>query len=139
MQGRSLIVEFVCEEAPVEEEFIEHLATRYGDDLKRYEDFEEYRFRLSLIPDGTVDEKAISVLFSYMFFDRNGKSTSLIEAFEFLVPRVEAGAIATAGPETRRALYEALRERQPSLNPNFARRRPPRPETKPEADPQAGI
>lgn len=111
----------------LEEAFVDYLAERFDADTRAYPNFEEYRFRLSLIPEDAPKEGPVSVLFSYMFYDREASSTSRVEAFEFLVPRLEAAAMTAAGPSVRWQLYEDLRERQPSLNPDFARRRP-RPE-----------
>ena len=120
LAGEVLYVELICEEAWLEGVFVAHLAERYRDDLERRGAFEEYRFRLSLIPEDSPDDSAISVLFSYIFFDAAGDATSRVEAFEFLVPRVRAARIeAEVEPERRFALYEALREEQPDLNPRF--------------------
>ncbi|MCE2390218.1 MAG: hypothetical protein J4G09_01905 [Proteobacteria bacterium] len=122
----TLYVELVCEEAWLEDVFVDHLARRYRDDLERHGEFDEYRFRLSLIPDDAPDDPAISVLFSYIFFDAEGDATSRVEAFEFLVPRRSAAQIQAEDRSERRfTLYEELREGQPELNPRFARRKPP--------------
>jgi hypothetical protein len=128
MQGRALVVEIICEEAIYEDVFVQYLVSRVDTDRDRHPHMEEYRFRLSLIPEGEATDEPISVLFSYIFYNREAKRTSNVEAFEFLVPVAEAGAMGAAGPTVRRQIYESLREQQPELNPDFARRRSPSPE-----------